>query len=229
MANLRDYGRFLRSGYTLRELGLNFFRLMVWSRLSSALKHSFHRRGRGVVVDHTACVQGSRFIELGEGTWIQRHAWLTVPLIEMRAPPSGPVLRFGCRVQVGPRCTFAAVNDIVVEDDALFAPNVFITDHIHAYADARRPIKDQGVASPGRVRIGKGAWVGVNAVVVANGKEVVIGEGAVVAANSVVTRSVPARCVVAGSPARQVDRYDEATGRWLSSAPADASQGLVNQ
>lgn len=216
MARLNDYGRFLRSGYTLRELAFNGFRLLVWSRLTSLLKHSFAERGAGVVIDYTATVQGSRFIAVGAGTWVQRHAWLTVPLIELPEPPKAPVLRIGERAQIGPRTTLSAVREVVVEDDVLFGMNVYVSDHVHAFRDPKVPVKDQGLPPAGRVRIGKGAWIGANVVIVADGKDLEIGENAVIGANSTVTRSVPARSVAVGSPARVVDRWDEATGRWTS-------------
>ena len=218
MARLNDYGRFLRSGYTWRELAFNGFRLLVWSRLCSLLKHSFASRGAGAVVDYTATVQGSRFISIGAGTWVQRHAWLTVPLIELPEPPKGPVLRLGENVQIGPRTTLSAVNEVVVEDGVLFGMNVYVADHIHAFRDPHKPVKDQGLPAPGRVRIGKGAWLGANVVVIADGKDVEIGENAVVGANSVVTRTIPPRSVAAGTPARVVDRWDEAAGRWTRGA-----------
>ena len=61
-----------------------------------------------------------------------------------------------------------------------------------------RPIKDQG---GGRtlVTIGAGAWVGSNAVVLAD-----VGDGAVVGAGSVVTKPIPAYAIAAGVPARVV-------------------------
>lgn len=225
MARLNDYGRFLRSGYTLRELAFNAFRLLVWSRLTSALKHPFASRGPGVVVDYTATVQGSRFIEVGAGTWVQRHAWLTVPLIELPEPPKAPVLRVGERVQIGPRTTLSAVREVVVEDDVLFGMNVYVSDHVHSFRDPKVPIKDQGLPPAGRVRIGKGAWIGANAVIVADGKDLEIGANAVVAANATVTKSVPPRSVAAGSPARVVDRWDEATGRWTSGREGSGPSG----
>lgn len=218
MARLDSYGRFLRAGYPLSELGLSAFRLLVWSRLTSLFKHRFAFRGKGVVVDCDALVQGAPFISIGAGSWVQRYAWLTVPLIELPEPPPGPTLRIGERVQIGPRTTLSAVREVVVEDDVLFGMNVYVADHIHAFRDPRRPVKDQGLPPAGRVRIGKGAWIGANAVIVADGKDVEIGENAVVGANSTVTRSVPARSVAAGSPARVVDRYDEAEGRWVRGA-----------
>lgn len=220
MAQLKDYRGFLRAGYSLKELGLNFFRLKVYSRATSALKHSFARRGRGVVIDHTVSVAAAGFMTIDDDTWIQRHAFLTAPLIEMKVPPKGPVLRIGKRVQVGPRCFFSAVNEILIEDDALFAPNVYLADHTHAYETVGAPVKDQGLMPYGRIRIGRGAWLGINTVVIAAGKDIDIGPGAVVSANSVVTRSVPAHSLVAGSPARVVKRYDEAAKAWRPVIPA---------
>ncbi|MEQ1918520.1 MAG: acyltransferase [Elusimicrobiota bacterium] len=215
MARLNDYGRFLRSGYTLRELAFNGFRLLIWSRLTSALKHSFAHRGSGVVVDYTATVQGSRFIEIGDGSWAQRHVWLTVPLIELDAPPPAPVMKIGKRVQIGPRTTITAVREVIIDDDALFGMNVYISDHVHAFRNVTKPIKDQGLPPAGRVRIGKGAWIGANVVIAANGRDIEIGDNAVVGANSLVTRSIPARSVAVGSPARVRESWDDSSGTWV--------------
>ncbi len=217
MANLRDYRGFLRSGYTWAELAMNFFRLMVYSRLTSALKHSFGHRGRGVVIDYTVNVQGSRFISIGDGSWVQRCAHLSVPLIEMKAPPVGTPLKIGKRVQIGGRCFFAAVNSVDIEDDALFGPNVYLADHTHAFGNPEVSIRDQGIGAPGSIRIGKGSWIGINAVIIAiEGKEIEIGDGAIVSANSVVTRSVPPRTMAAGVPARVIKRFDEKTRAWVA-------------
>lgn len=43
--------------------------------------------------------------------------------------------------------------------------------------------------------------------------DIEVGDGAVVGANSVVTKSVPAGCVVAGVPARIVKRPDGEVGQ----------------
>ncbi|MBI3554043.1 MAG: acyltransferase [Elusimicrobia bacterium] len=204
MARLTDYNKFLSAGYTWRELGFGFLRLKVFSRLWSALCHTLNERGCGVVIDWTATVQGGRFITVGEGTWVQRHAWLNAPVIELPKPPDGPTLKVGKRVQIGPRTTLSAVREVVVEDDVLFGMGVYVSDHVHAFGDPTKPVKDQGLAPAGKVRIGRGAWIGANAVIVANGVDLEIGEGAVIGANSVVTKSVPAHAVVAGSPARVI-------------------------
>ncbi|NEB07042.1 DapH/DapD/GlmU-related protein, partial [Streptomyces sp. SID13726] len=57
---------------------------------------------------------------------------------------------------------------------------------------------------PARVVLGRNVWLGANVTVLPG---VTIGDDAVVGAGSVVTRDVPARTVVVGTPARVV--------RWL--------------
>lgn len=49
------------------------------------------------------------------------------------------------------------------------------------------------------VKIGNHVWIGMNVTIL---KGVTIGDGAVIAAGAVVNKSVPARCLVAGVPAR---------------------------
>ena len=44
-------------------------------------------------------------------------------------------------------------------------------------------------------------WIGVNAIIL---KGVTIGEGSIVAAGAVVTKDVPAGCLVAGNPAKVI-------------------------
>ena len=49
------------------------------------------------------------------------------------------------------------------------------------------------------ITIGENVWIGCRALIL---KGVTIGDGAVVAAGAVVTKDVPANCVVAGNPAK---------------------------
>lgn len=111
------------------------------------------------------------------------------------------------RIEVGDRCSFAgydvlsAARRIVIEPGVLFARNVYVSDHMHAFQDATRPIQDQGLAKVAEVVIETGAWLSQNVVVCPG---VRIGRGAVIGANSVVNQDVPARTLAVGSPARVI-------------------------
>lgn len=106
----------------------------------------------------------------------------------------------GSDVWVGP---FTYLDLATVGDYVLIAPHVCVLAGGHHHRTDRLdvPIRQQGNNPLNRVIIGTGAWIGANAVVMAD-----VGEGAVVGAGSVVTRPVPPFAVVAGNPAR-VLRY----------------------
>ena len=154
----------------------------------------------------------SRWVHIGEATLIGPEVTLSVGMWpdEPLAPDAGWVVRFGDRVNVGRRCAFVGRVGIDVGDDVTFAPGVYVTDHNHRYADVRTPIAKQWV-DEAPVRIGPGCWLGTGAVVLPG---TTIGANVVVAAGSVVRGEVPDRCVVAGSPAKVVRRWDDGAGAW---------------
>lgn len=100
-------------------------------------------------------------------------------------------------VYVGPRCHIGLAR---LERDCLLAAGVHVTSgaRMHATADPTRPIREQeGINA--LVRIGAGAWIGSNAVVMAD-----VGAGTVVGAGAVVTRPLPDNAIAVGVPARVV-------------------------
>ena len=86
---------------------------------------------------------------------------------------------------------------IIIEDNVLIAPNVFITVNNHNYKDTEVPIMFQGGYSQ-TIVIREGAWLGANSVILKGS----VGRNSVVAAGAVVTKEVPDYCVAAGIPAR---------------------------
>jgi len=89
---------------------------------------------------------------------------------------------------------------VIIENNVLIAPNVFITVSNHNYKDPNVPIMFQGWTSE-TVVIREGAWLGANSIILEGNN---IGKNSVVAAGAVVTKDVPDYCVVAGVPARIV-------------------------
>ena len=124
------------------------------------------------------------------------------------------VLEIGSNTLIGRDSTVTAINSVVIEDEVLTGPHVFIADYNHEYKNPYIPIKNQGnrARKGDRVLIEKGTWIGTNSVIVGN---VHIGKNCVVGANSVVTKDIPDFCVVAGTPAKIIRKYDEISNSWI--------------
>ena len=149
------------------------------------------RFGRGLVV------RGGDHIRIGSGVVLTDHSWLNAVV---KADDQSIVISVGDRASLGRRCVISAAESVIIEPEAMIAPGVFITDHLHAFEDADTSIMLQ----PGLVRVApvvvrRGAWIGYNVAVMPG---VVIGRNAVVGANSVVTHDIPDHAVSAGNPAR---------------------------
>ena len=109
--------------------------------------------------------------------------------------------RLGNRVYIGRFCSigFADIGD-----------EVMLADHVQILSGG----KEHGAAPEGktmqeqpqtfhRVRIGRGAWIGAGAIIMAD-----VGEHAIVGAGAVVTRPVLTNSVAAGVPARVIRALD---------------------
>lgn len=88
----------------------------------------------------------------------------------------------------------ACYKKITIGKEATIARNVCIID-----TDAHKV--DQNQQMNQEIIIGDHVWIGYRAIIL---KGITIGDGAVVAAGSIVTKNIPARCVVAEAPARVI-------------------------
>ena len=79
---------------------------------------------------------------------------------------------------------------ISIGNDCALADGVRIMDNSWHLSD-----------SSGEVKIGNKVWIATNALILPG---VTIGDGAIIAAGAVVTKDVPAKCLVAGVPARVI-------------------------
>jgi maltose O-acetyltransferase len=99
---------------------------------------------------------------------------------------------------------FDLAERIFLDDRASLGPQVTFITGTHEIGSADYRL-GKLVSRP--ICVGKGVWVGARATILPG---VTIGDGAVVAAGSVVTKDVPANCLVAGVPAvvkRELDIY----------------------
>lgn len=132
--------------------------------------------------------------------------WLAHPDGDHVEQTFDPVIEIGSRVTATATLQVTAFASITIEDDVMFAANVFVADGTHATHRGDRPYKYQGIDRISPVRIGRGAWIGQNAVI---SPGVTIGAFAVIGANSVVSDDVPEGCIAVGTPARVIRRWTE--------------------
>ncbi len=181
---------------TLGRVAVQLYRMGVRARAKAFTALSagaFESFGEGSTLQLPLRLQGEERIAVGSGVFVGAGAWLQT-------------LGDG-RLEIGDGCSFAG-NDVLsaaasirIGPRVLFARNVYIADHRHAFADGERAVLDQSIEQLAPVEVGEGAWLGQNVVV---GPGVRIGRGAVVGANAVVLTDVPDRAVAVGAPARVV-------------------------
>jgi acetyltransferase-like isoleucine patch superfamily enzyme len=160
-----------------------------------------------VVCCYAVVVAGAR---IGAGAVIGDHAFIREDVRIGRDSVVGQGASVGRGVVIGDRVRLQSgvmvAHGSVIEDDVFFGPAVAITND-PAMGRHEADLELRGIVARRACRIGA-------SVVLLPGVE--IGEEAVVAAGSVVTRSVAARTVVMGVPARHVRDVseDELVERW---------------
>ena len=174
-----------------------------------------------------------RLAELGPGAWIDRPTygygycsiaigaksgvWREARLEAHRAARGVVRIRIGVDTGLQPYCHISAAQSIEIGSYCRFAQGVYVTDHDHAYNDLddEKNIGKGLITSP--VKIGDFVWLGERVIVL---KGVTIGDKTVVGAGSVVTKSLPAKVIAVGAPARVIRRWNDQTKRWEQAAGA---------
>lgn len=166
-------------------------------------------------------IQGPAFvtspwrIHIGTDVLIRRRAWLSVVEAHL-GQTFRPELTIGDGSQLGHDLVIACVGEVTLGKAVLIADRVFIGDTYHEYRDPDVAIRDQPAAAPQPVKIGDGAFLGINSVILPG---VTVGERACVGASAVVTSDVPPNTVVVGNPARVVRHWSGEIQEWVNGPP----------
>jgi acetyltransferase-like isoleucine patch superfamily enzyme len=169
-------------------------RAKAFSVLSAGAFESF---GSRTVLQPPIRIGGEHRIAVGSDVFVGAGAWLQV----LPGPEGEGRIEIGDGTSLAGGCVLSSALSVRLGPRVLFARNVYVADHRHAFADGTRAVLDQGIEQVEPVSIGEGAWLGENVVV---GPGVTIGRGAVVGANAVVLDDVPERVVGAWGPARTI-------------------------
>lgn len=153
------------------------------------------RIGDNVVIDDGCLLDAkgsaNRGIDIGSGTVLGRNSILHCK--------NGDIV-LGEEVNIGVNCDITSSNLVTVGSKTLLAAYVYIVGGGHDFSRADVAIMDQDRFGRG-ISIGEGSWIGAHAVVL-DGTE--IGNGTIVGAGAVVNRSLEARVIAAGVPARVI-------------------------
>jgi len=164
-----------------------------------------------MLVHPTAQLGRPRLVTRPEAITIGAHTYIRDDwrLEAVPHPGGAGSIRIGdyCGIEFGFLCS--AAQPLVIGNEVLISGNVTLLDHNHAYENPDLAVIHQGIKLLPPVTIGRGAWIGQNAVVLAS-----VGEHSVVGANAVVTEPVPDYCVAVGQPARVVKRFNKWKRRW---------------
>lgn len=127
-------------------------------------------------------------IHIGDGVTINRYVYL-------QGGMGG--IKLGDRVEINNQTLIDGTGGVVVGCDTLIGPGVRIISYQHEHVAGKLIRLQPSVSAP--IKIGKGAWIGANAVILAG---VSIGDGAIVGAGAVVTKDIPDNEIAVGVPAK---------------------------
>jgi acetyltransferase-like isoleucine patch superfamily enzyme len=200
--------------------------LYLYKRMEAAAEADlprFANNPKNLKIELPRRIFGAHRIYIGDDVSIGPGA-LLIPQVRypssvMRHPEKQLAMQtFDSKIVIGNRVTstgmltIAALQEITIEDDVMFASNVLIADGMHGFENANEPYKYQKMWKIAPVVVKRGCWIGQNVVIMPG---VTIGELSIIGANSVVTKNIPDRCIAIGAPARVVKTWDERAQAWL--------------
>jgi acetyltransferase-like isoleucine patch superfamily enzyme len=194
--------RSLRAATGTSFLAMHRLASRTWGKGFSLLSAgAFADFGARSVLQPPIRLGGATRIAVGSDVFVGAGSWLQAIGDEQGGRVA---LTIGDGTSIAGSCVLSAASSVRLGRKVLLARNVYISDHIHAYRDTTRAVLDQGIERIEPVEIDDGAWLGQNVVVCPG---VRIGRGAVVGANAVVVEDVPDHTLAVGAPARVVKRF----------------------
>lgn len=165
--------------------------------------------GRDVLIKGPCILEGggSHNIRIDDQTVIQSYCVLGC-WQRYHGQDFSPNIVIGRNCNIGQYSQITACNHIKIGNGVLTGRYVLISDNSHGTfceAESKIPPSKRLLVSKGEVIIGDNVWIGDKVSILAN---VHIGDNVIVACNAVVTKDVPANCIVAGTPAKIVKRLD---------------------
>ncbi len=119
--------------------------------------------------------------------------------VRLEAGFNGKII-IGKNVLINYNSIIFAHEKLIIGDDTMISPNVFITDFNHKFPHSKfkQLLRSEKGYDNKQVVIGSNVWIGAGAIILPG---VIIGNDAIIGAGSVVTKSVSVGTIVVGNPA----------------------------
>ena len=164
----------------------------------------FNTKGR--ILGYPKHIQGIKNIKIGKRTTIDKGSRLDCYKIK----GSTPRIIIGDNCMIGFDCSFLSSGNLIIEDDVLFASNIFITTENHGSDPMKGNYMFQNLKSKD-VYIERNCWIGENVTILPG---VRVGKWSIIGSNSVVTKNVDNYSIAVGNPAKVIKRYSFENKEW---------------
>jgi len=181
-------------------------------------RHRFQQFGKHSTIDSPLRIYGCENISIESEVSIHFKAWLqAIPLTGEKCE-----LCIKKGTTIGDFNHIIATRSIEIQENALTANFVYISDNLHEFEDINTPIKQQSIKQLSPIVLGEGCWIGEHVSIIGAS----VGKHSVIGANSVVTKDIPDYCVAVGAPAYIIKRYNFDTNKWEKT---DKQGNFVNE
>jgi len=168
----------------------------------------------GVIGKHCSIFTPLRLIEphnINIGDWVRIYKDSRIETVESwESTKFNPSILIGSRTTIEQRLHLICVSKVEIGEDVVISADVMITDNNHEYTQVNKSVMYQPLEIKETV-IGNFCFIGMGARIMAG---VRLGNNCIVGSNSVVIGEFPDYCVIAGSPAKIIKRYDFEISKW---------------
>lgn len=123
---------------------------------------------------------------------------------------SGGTIHIQDDVVISQNVQITSAGNLEIGKSSLVLANVFITNIDHDYSEIGKHVVKQKIFVK-ETKIGENCFIGIGAAIMAG---TILGRQCIVGANSVVRGHFPDYCVIAGSPAKIVKKFNVETQVW---------------
>ena len=176
---------------------------LFWFIRAILFKPFFKKFGLPSYIGETTYLHGINKISIGKRVRI-------FPNVRLEVHGKNSSLVIEDNVAIGQNVHITSGENLIIGSSSTILANVFITNIDHDYQEIDKHILDQKMIIK-RTVIGENCFIGIGAAIQAG---TILGKQCVVGANSVVKGVFPDYCVIVGSPAKIVKKYNFETQRW---------------